>query len=778
MMSSSHSDKLDGALENMTLHEPSSHTHESASNDDSKPNNVGAYVPPSRIHNGVDPSPPIQSSEYYQNSGNKYQSSQSQQNSFPGYRSKYPNASGSNQYNRHQSGGYQGHYSRNNQYNDYSGNTSQLPPPPHYDRNQNYRSPNAMNPSQGYGNPQGYGMNRPNHHNNNSNHPQWRGSQPYSGESYYSNHPQRPSGSGNWIPNDGAAPPHDSVKAWQPSYNAGAQSSYAPNQNGYKSRTSWNTNSSMGGGMNYRSRAGQGHWNPQTGHAVAPRNSELEKTLFESVHVSTGINFNKYDDIPIDASGNKVPNMITTFQEANLDPLLIENIELARYETPTPVQKYSLPIVEAGRDLMACAQTGSGKTAGFLFPILNELFIRGPPEELIPFHCAGAKQQQPQCPMALILAPTRELTSQIYEEARRFAYRSWVRPVVVYGGVPMRDQMFNLRQGCGLLVATPGRLTDLISRGMISLRHVRYLVLDEADRMLDMGFEPQIRGIVEGEDMPPNKERVTLMFSATFPKDIQFLARDFLLDYIFLSVGRVGAASEDVHQTVIEVSEEEKNDVLLDILHSNPASAENLVLIFVETKRMCDTTAYFLTKKGFPATAIHGDRDQREREHALDAFRSAEKPILVATAVAARGLDIPNVTHVVNFDLPNDIDDYVHRIGRTGRAGNPGNSIAFFNHEKNKNVIKDLVQILKDANQQVPSFLEGYYNEVMAPQRNHMANRGSGKSSRGRGMAHRDFRRDAEYSSYTPQPNRGNYYGNMNNNAAGNDWGGWDGYRW
>ncbi|KAJ1497210.1 DEAD-box ATP-dependent RNA helicase [Coelomomyces lativittatus] len=225
---------------------------------------------------------------------------------------------------------------------------------------------------------------------------------------------------------------------------------------------------------------------------------------------------------------------------------------------------------------MACAQTGSGKTAGFLFPILNELFIRGPPKDLIGFHSANAYQRRPIRPMGLILAPTRELTSQIYEEAKRFAYRSWVRPVVAYGGVPIMEQWNELKYGCALLVATPGRLSDLISRGMISLHHVRYLVLDEADRMLDMGFEPQIRRIVEEEDMPPNDQRVTLMFSATFPKEIQYLARDFLSDYIFLSVGRVGAASDNVHQSLIEVNEEEKQDVLLDILHSNPAGPENL----------------------------------------------------------------------------------------------------------------------------------------------------------------------------------------------------------
>jgi len=258
-----------------------------------------------------------------------------------------------------------------------------------------------------------------------------------------------------------------------------------------------------------------------------------------------------------------------------------------------------------------------------------------------------------------------------------------------------------------LLVATPGRLVDLIERGRISLQNIKYLVLDEADRMLDMGFEPQIRRIVEGEDMPPTNGRQTLMFSATFPRDIQMLARDFLSDYIFLSVGRVGSTSENITQKIEYVEDPDKRSVLLDILHTHGAG---LTLIFVETKRMADTLSDFLINQGFPATSIHGDRTQRERERALEMFRSGRAPILVATAVAARGLDIPNVKHVVNYDLPTDIDDYVHRIGRTGRAGNTGVSTAFFNRG-NRGVVRELIDLLKEANQEVPTFLESIARE-------------------------------------------------------------------
>lgn len=499
----------------------------------------------------------------------------------------------------------------------------------------------------------------------------------------------------------------------------------------------------------------------------------------------TGINFANYDDIPVEASGQNVPEPVTTFTNPPLDDHLISNIKLAHYTTPTPVQKYSIPIVMGGRDLMACAQTGSGKTGGFLFPILSQAFQTGPSGN--PASSGGFRQRK-AFPTSLILAPTRELVSQIYDEARKFAYRSWVRPCVVYGGADIGTQLRSIERGCDLLVATPGRLVDLIERGRISLANIKYLVLDEADRMLDMGFEPQIRRIVEGEDMPNVESRQTLMFSATFPRDIQMLARDFLKDYVFLSVGRVGSTSENITQKVEYVEDNDKRSVLLDILHTHDG---NLTLIFVETKRMADTLSDFLINQGFPATAIHGDRTQRERERALEFFRNGRCPIMVATAVAARkfypfshfvlytalpssiieaplfvheglhflfarkqlathqsleyiltlsvgGLDIPNVKHVVNYDLPTDIDDYVHRIGRTGRAGNTGISTAFFNRG-NRGIVRDLIELLKEAHQEVPSFLENIARES--------SGFGGGRGGRGRGgggrgsAATRDVRR-------------------------------------
>ncbi|KAL5084969.1 DEAD-box ATP-dependent RNA helicase [Trichoderma cf. simile WF8] len=492
------------------------------------------------------------------------------------------------------------------------------------------------------------------------------------------------------------------------------------------------------GGGNHTARgSGDGQWRDGK-HVPGPANPRVERELFGTADdpskQHTGINFEKYDDIPVEASGRDVPEPVNQFTTPPLDEHLCRNIEMARYKVPTPVQKYSIPIVMGGRDLMACAQTGSGKTGGFLFPILSQAFIHGP--SAVPAGAAGQfGRQRKAYPTSLILAPTRELVSQIYEESRKFAYRSWVRPCVVYGGADIGSQLRQIERGCDLLVATPGRLVDLIERGRISLCNIKYLVLDEADRMLDMGFEPQIRRIVEGEDMPNVSERQTLMFSATFPRDIQMLARDFLKDYVFLSVGRVGSTSENITQKVEFVEDIDKRSVLLDILHTH---AGGLTLIFVETKRMADSLSDFLINQSFPATSIHGDRTQRERERALEFFRNGRCPILVATAVAARGLDIPNVTHVINYDLPTDVDDYVHRIGRTGRAGNTGIATAFFNRG-NRGIVRELIDLLKEANQEIPPFLEAIARESS------FGGGGRGGRSRpgggGRGNANRDFRK-------------------------------------
>ncbi|KAJ3013935.1 UNVERIFIED_CONTAM: DEAD-box ATP-dependent RNA helicase [Siphonaria sp. JEL0065] len=512
---------------------------------------------------------------------------------------------------------------------------------------------------------------------------------------------------------------------------------------------------------------------------VRPRDPRLEAQLYGK-QMSSGINFEKYDDIPVETSGNNVPEPIASFDDAALDSLLKSNVKLANYTNPTPVQRNSVAIVTSGRDLMACAQTGSGKTAAFLLPILSQNFKDGAPDVPPPSGGYGGRSRMVY-PVSLILAPTRELALQIYEEARKFAYRSWVRPCVVYGGTPMIDQKRDLERGCELLVATPGRLVDLIERGSISLSMIKYLVLDEADRMLDMGFEPQIRRIVQQEDMP--SERQTLMFSATFPRNIQMLARDFLHDYIFLAVGRVGATSENITQTIVYVEEDEKRSLLLDLLHSDPTiereghPAPNLTLVFVETKKNADMLCIFLQNNHFPATSIHGDRTQREREFALACFKSGRTPVLVATAVAARGLDIPNVNHVINFDLPTDIDDYVHRIGRTGRAGNVGKATAFFTPGRDRNVVKELYEILVEAKQEIPQFLESFRREMDFGGSGR--GRGGFGGGRGRGRGGRfgasDFRKESGGTSGGYQGSGGGYGGGYQQGGGGGYGGGYGG---
>merc|ERR1712137_974944 len=314
---------------------------------------------------------------------------------------------------------------------------------------------------------------------------------------------------------------------------------------------------------------------------------------------------------------------------------------------------------------------------------------------------SGYNSRRKAYPAILIMSPTRELAQQIHLEARKFSYRSPFTCCVAYGGSDIGSQLRAMEKGCDILVATPGRLSDMIQRGRVSLSEIRFFVMDEADRMLDMGFEPQIRQIVEEEDMPFKEERQTLMFSATFPKDIQQLAQDFLCDYIFLKVGRVGSTTDFITQRVLQVDERAKRDTLVDLLDSIPG----LTLVFVETKRDCDYIEDYLYDQGYPVVAIHGDRDQRQREAALNSFRSERTPILIATDVAARGLDIDNVLHVINYDLPHDINDYVHRIGRTGRAGNSGYATAMVN-EKNTNILRDLVDLLQESNQEVPTWIE------------------------------------------------------------------------
>ncbi|KAG0063022.1 hypothetical protein BGZ89_010211 [Linnemannia elongata] len=444
-------------------------------------------------------------------------------------------------------------------------------------------------------------------------------------------------------------------------------------------------------------------WEEEFKQGDAPAMPELEEELFgEENRILTGINFDKFSRINVSRKGGpERVDPLQSFEQAKLHPIILENIKRMGYLEPTPIQRNAIPILMKNYDLLACAQTGSGKTAAFLLPVLSKILTKmqkNPPVAPLP----GARKTKAS-PLALIILPTRELGIQIFDETRR----SPIRPAVIYGGAELRRQKDQLARGCDILIATPGRLVDAMERGAVALDKVRYLVLDEADRILDLGFEPTIRQILLSSDLTRDESLHTMMFSATFPTEIQVLARDFMNDYCRLRIGRIGGTTTDIMQKVIKVEEYHKEDTLEELLLSQPPSR---TLIFVDTKRKADYLDDVLYNKHFPCISLHGDRSQRERELALEAFKAGRSPILIATAVAARGLDIKDVMHIINYDLSDDIDDYVHRIGRTARAGNPGLATTFYN-DRNWAIAPQLVKLLIECQQEVPEFLQEFITD-------------------------------------------------------------------
>jgi superfamily II DNA/RNA helicase len=351
------------------------------------------------------------------------------------------------------------------------------------------------------------------------------------------------------------------------------------------------------------------------------------------------------------------------FTHFGLDPLLLTAITEMGYATPTPIQAKAIPVVLKGRDVMGAAQTGTGKTAGFGLPMLQRLLPQ-----------ANTSMSPARHPVrGLVLTPTRELAEQVADNIKRYASKTALRVAVVYGGVDMDPQTAALRSGVEVVIATPGRLLDHIQQKNTSLSQVQIVVLDEADRMLDMGFLPDISRIL---NLLP-RERQSLMFSATFLEEIKRLANNFLRDPQLIEVARRNATAEHITQEVFKVHESQKTDALLDILRTRgpDGGALKQVLVFVNAKIECRRLARQLQKAGVNADAIHGDKTQEERMKALEGFKQGAIEILVATDVAARGLDIVELPVVINYDVPFSAEDYVHRIGRTGRAGASGLAI-------------------------------------------------------------------------------------------------------
>jgi ATP-dependent RNA helicase RhlE len=343
-----------------------------------------------------------------------------------------------------------------------------------------------------------------------------------------------------------------------------------------------------------------------------------------------------------------------TFKDLGLLPVLTDKCVAMGYTEPTPIQKQAIPFLLQGRDILACAETGTGKTAAFLLPILNKL-IEGPKRP-------GTK--------VLVLSPTRELANQTEEFCRKFAPKG-ITCTAIIGGSGYKRQMDSLRNGANIIIATPGRLIDFMDQGLIDFRGLTTLVLDEADRMLDMGFLPSIRRI---EKVIPAR-RQTLFFSATMSREIETIAYKMLTDPEMIEVSPRGRAGQLITQTAYSVNPQSKMVLLLELLEKDDMQR---VLVFTRTKRGADRLAHVLEKRQHSSNRIHGDRSQSQRDSALKAFKAGHTNILVATDVAARGIDIDSVQHVINYDIPEAPEDYVHRIGRTGRAGNKGRAITIF----------------------------------------------------------------------------------------------------
>ncbi|KAG5572821.1 hypothetical protein H5410_062587 [Solanum commersonii] len=451
----------------------------------------------------------------------------------------------------------------------------------------------------------------------------------------------------------------------------------------YRDRRS---DSGFGGGSNYRSssssrRDSEGKESPRKVNLddLTPfeKNFYVESPSIAAMTEGEVEEYRLRREITIE--GRDVPKPIKSFHDVGFPDYVLQEIEKAGFTEPTPIQAQGWPMALKGRDLIGIAETGSGKTIAYLLPAI--VHVNAQP---ILDHGDG--------PIVLVLAPTRELAVQIQQEATKFGASSRIKNTCIYGGVPKGPQVRDLQKGVEIVIATPGRLIDMLESNHTNLRRVTYLVLDEADRMLDMGFEPQIRKIVS--QIRPDRQ--TLYWSATWPKEVEQLARQFLFNAYKVIIGSADLkANHAIRQHVEIVSESQKLVKLLEDIMDG-----SRILIFMDTKKGCDQVTRQLRMDGWPALSIHGDKSQAERDWVLSEFKAGKSPIMTATDVAARGLDVKDVKFVINYDFPGSLEDYVHRIGRTGRAGASGTAYTFFT-AANARFAKDLVNILEEAGQKV-----------------------------------------------------------------------------
>lgn len=399
------------------------------------------------------------------------------------------------------------------------------------------------------------------------------------------------------------------------------------------------------------------------------------------------------EEFHILVEGESIPPIVRRFKDLKLPRPILDVLKQKGIRRPTPIQMQGLPTVLSGRDLIGIAFTGSGKTLVFVIPMVTIALTE---EIKLPFTSGEG-------PVGLCLSPSRELARQTYDVVESFANAlseagyPRLRTMLCMGGIDMKEQYDIIRQGFHLAVATPGRLLHMLNEKKFFLDVCRFFCLDEADRLIDLGFEEEIRNIMNFF----SRQRQTLLFSATMPRKIQNFAKSALIKPIIVNVGRAGAANLDVIQEVEYVKQEAKIVYLLECLQKSPPP----VLIFAENKADVDDIHEYLLLKGVEAVAVHGGKFQDEREEAIRLFKAGEKDVLVATDVASKGLDFPDIQHVINFDMPKDIENYVHRIGRTGRCGKTGIATTFINKNCSASILLDLKHLLVEAKQKVPLFL-------------------------------------------------------------------------
>ncbi|EPY75450.1 DEAD box protein 53 [Camelus bactrianus] len=428
----------------------------------------------------------------------------------------------------------------------------------------------------------------------------------------------------------------------------------------------------------------------------------------EQVDVWRKENFNIMCDDLKDGEKRPIPNPTYKFEDAfHHYPELMRNIRKAGFQKPTPIQAQAWPIILQGIDLIGVAQTGTGKTLSYLMPGFIHLSSQ------------PISREQRNGPGMLVLLPTRELALQVEAECSKYSYKG-LKTVCIYGGGNRTEQIQDVTEGVDIIIATPGRLNDLQMNNFVKLRSITYLVLDEADKMLDLGFEHQIMKILL--DVRPDRQ--TVMTSATWPDSIRRLARSYLKEPMIVYVGTLDlVAVNTVKQNIIVTTEEEKRFLVQEFLQS--LSPKDKVILFVSRKLVADDLSSDLCIHGIPVQSLHGDREQSDREQALEDFRSGKVKILIATDLASRGLDVNDVTHVYNYDFPRNIEEYVHRVGRTGRAGKTGISITLMTQDDSK-VAGELIKILQRANQSVPKDLV----TMAEPYNLHKLKGGPGKKSR------------------------------------------------